>query len=91
MSIDIRHKGGHKKIERLLDRQTALLDELEDLMMQRFAGEPVRYGADDDPSDDLAATWHLAVVAVAKARKELAIPRVEACVSKLAFNEFSAL
>jgi hypothetical protein len=58
----------------LRDRQTALLDELEDLMMQRFAGEAERYGAEYDPSDDLAATWHLAVVAVAKAGKELAVP-----------------
>jgi hypothetical protein len=60
-------------------------------MMQQFAGEPEGDGANYDPSDDLAATRHLAVAAVAKGRKELALPSVEACVSKLAFNEFSAL
>jgi hypothetical protein len=89
--MDANYKVGPKKIERMGDRQTALLDELEDLMMLQFAGELERYGANHDPSDDLAATWHLAVVAVAKARKELTAPRVEACVRKLAFNEFSAL
>jgi hypothetical protein len=42
MSIDIKYKVSPKKIERVCERQTALLDELDDLMMQQFAGQPER-------------------------------------------------
>jgi hypothetical protein len=50
--MDIKYKVSPKKIERIRERQTALLDELEDLMMQRFASEPERYGADYDSRDE---------------------------------------
>jgi hypothetical protein len=65
-----------KKIERLREQQTALLDKLENLMMQRFVGEPEQRGADSDPLDDIATMWPIANAAVAKAREELHIPGV---------------